>query len=480
MTYPAFIFWILFLGAMVAHQRILLILLFSSFTFGSLAVLPPEMTGGLTFLPRSMFALLIVARFVALPLLNSSRRLIELARTENLGLLLAFLVISLVTTIFMPRLFADAIDVVPLRVVLFASTEPLTVTSANMTQSVYLSISVAMTFAAAVIARSPQFPEQLLTAVRIGGIVLLGSGILDMLATAAGQSALLDPFRNASYAMITDAEIAGVRRVVGLMPEASAYGSGCVAFASALVFLRPLYPAGLSRLVASLTAVSLLGMALLSTSSSAYAGLTFFGAAYALNVARRMTGPSLVGRSGLGIELSAGFVAIVALLLTLIVAPDVFDPLLRIVDEIIFNKATSDSFLERSFRNEIGWNAFWSTYGLGVGLGSTRASNYFVAVISNTGFLASGCFFIFLLQTFFRRSFASPLSSEMVSALKFTIVPSLGMAALGSATPDFEPWLGIIFGAITGLSLQSKQASPNQHYSSLAPYSPEVGLRGVR
>jgi hypothetical protein len=479
MTYPAFIFWILFLIGAVAGQRTLLILLFSSFAFGSLAVLPPELTAGLSFIPKTMFALLLVVRLMALPLFFSPRRLRELARAENLGFLLAFLVISLVTTIFMPRLFAGTIDVIPLRVLRFGAA-PLMPTPANFTQSVYLSISVMVTFAAALMARAPQFASQFLSAVLIGGAVLFGSGIADMAATALGQSALLDPFRNASYAMITNAEVAGVRRVVGLMSEASSYGSTCVTLAAALVFLRPLYAAGLPRMAATVTAVSLIVMALLSTSSSAYAGVAIFGAANILNVGRRMISASRVGRSGLGLELVAVFVSIVVILAALIVQPEVFDPLLRIVDEIIFNKATSDSYLERSFWNQIGWSAFWSTYGLGVGLGSTRASNYFIAVISNTGFLASGCFFIFLLQTFFRRSFASIQSSELVSALKFTIIPSFGMAALGSATPDFEPWLGLIFGAITGLSLQAGHASPTERFSSLAAYSPEIDLRGVR
>jgi hypothetical protein len=474
MTYPAVIFWILFPLGVVAGQRTLLILLFSSFAFGSLAVLPPELTGDRSFTPKTMFAMLLVVRFIAPSLFVAPRRLAELARSNNLGFLLAFLVISLVTTIFMPRLFADTMDVVPLRGVLrFASAEPLTPTATNFTQSIYLSISVMVTFAAALMARTPQFASQLLTAVLVGGVVLFASGVVDMTATALGLSALLDPFRNASYAIGVNVEIAGVRRVIGLMNEPSAFGSTCVTLAAALVFLRPLYAAGLPRVAATLTAVSLIAMALLSTSSSAYLGVAIFGAANILNVGRRMIFASAVGRSGLVPELVAVFVSIIVVLAALVFQPEFFDPLLRMVDEIIFNKAMSDSYLERSFWNQVGWNAFWSTYGLGVGLGGTRASNYFVAVLSNTGFLASGCFFIFLLQTSFRRSLVSMRSSELVSALKFAIIPSLGMAALGSATPDFDAWLGLIFGTITGLSSTSR-------FSGLDSYSPEIDLRGAR
>jgi hypothetical protein len=461
MTYPVFIFWLLFLRATVASERTLFILLFTSFTFGALAVLPPELTGGSSFLPKTMFACLIVVRFVVIPLIYSPQRLIELLRLDHLGFLLAFLLISLITTMFMPRLFENAVDVIPLKFARFASSEALTPTMANMTQSIYLTISVAATVGAAMISRSPRFSDNLLTAIRIGGIVLLGSGLLDMLANAIGQADALEPFKNASYAMITNAEIAGVRRVVGLMPEASSYGSTCVSFIAMLAFCRPLYAPGWPRFTVSMTILALITMALVSTSSSAYAGLAFFGAAYLLNLGRRMFGGSATSQIGLRLELTIGFLAIVVLLFVTITNPDVFDPLLRIVDEIIFNKASSDSYMERTFWTQVSWSAFWSTYGLGVGLGGTRASNYFVAVISNTGFLSSICFFVFLLQVFFRRLPSCPKSREMIVALRFSILPILGTAALGSATPDFEAMLGVLFGAIMGLSLrQTKERAP--------------------
>jgi hypothetical protein len=417
-----------------------------------------------------MFALLIVVKILVPAVLTFSPRLIELVRLENLGFLLLFLIVSLTVTIFMPRLLSGAIDIIPLKVVKFAATETLEPSLGNLTQSIYLCVSVAVTFATALMARSPRFPDALLFAVLVGGLVLFGSGLADMAASAVGQSALLDPFRNASYAMITNAEVVGMRRVVGLMPEASSYGSTCIAFGSTLIFLRPLYGSSAYRMAASLTAVALVGMALLSTSSSAYAGIAMFSAAYALNVARRLASGSTIAQTGLALEFFVGFVALMGLLLVLLLQPETFDPLLRLVDEIIFNKASSDSFLERSFWNQVGWNAAWSTYGMGVGLGSTRASNYFVAVISNTGFFGATFFFIFLIQTFFRRSYTSPKANEMVSALKFAIVPSLGMAALGSATPDFEPWLALIFGAIAGLALKAPSKVPAERYVGMAGY----------
>ena len=102
------------------------------------------------------------------------------------------------------------------------------------------------------------------------------------------MESLLEPFRNAEYAFLTnDAVGAGVRRVVGFTPEASAYGPICVEFAAATALLRTLYAEGRQRMFATIIAVSLVVMALLSTSSTAYGGLAVLGLVYAGNWIRR-------------------------------------------------------------------------------------------------------------------------------------------------------------------------------------------------
>src|SRR3569833_1100843 len=211
MTYPGIIFWIFFLFAAVADQRTLLTCFFGSFAFGSLSLVPPELTAGWVFLPRTVLALLLIFKYVALPIIASSQRLVRLTRGDNLGFLLAFLAISFVVTIFMPRLFEGTVNIIPLRVLVFAASEPLAPSPGNFSQSIYLSVSVMVTFAAAYMANSPQFAGHLLFGVLVGGAILVGSGVADMMATAAGQSALLDPFRNATYAMLTNADVGGVR-----------------------------------------------------------------------------------------------------------------------------------------------------------------------------------------------------------------------------------------------------------------------------
>src|SRR3546814_14550584 len=82
-----------------------------------------------------------------------------------------------------------------------------------------------------------------------GAAVAVLTGVRDI-ATQGTQ--ILAPFRTASYAILSDQEILGSLRIVGLMPEASAYGTICVFFGAALYFLRRAVPlAGRSSLLRS-------------------------------------------------------------------------------------------------------------------------------------------------------------------------------------------------------------------------------------
>jgi hypothetical protein len=48
-----------------------------------------------------------------------------------------------------------------------------------------------------------------------GGISLIVAGIADFALTNSGHGDLLDPFRNANYALLTNVEIVGDKRMWG-------------------------------------------------------------------------------------------------------------------------------------------------------------------------------------------------------------------------------------------------------------------------
>ena len=264
---------------------------------------------------------------------------------------------------------------------------------------------------------------------------------------------LLEPFRNADYSFLTEVEVAGVKRVVGFTPEASAYGPICVNFAAAILLLRALYRDGPKRVLATLTGIGLVIMALLSTSSSAYLGLVVLGLVYAANWGRRAVLASAFGQRGLAWELLAGIGTLAVLLLVLVLRAELFDPLLKVIEEVIFNKPLTDSYYGRSLWNTVAWQTVVSTWGLGVGFGSTRTSNWFAAIVSNTGLIGAALMGIFLAQTFARRpAWQAPLSTELLAGLKLSLLPALAMAGVASSGPDFGQWMAVTFGAIGGIA----------------------------
>lgn len=459
MNYPALVFWVVIAGSAMMRPSTILVLLLASVPFASLALLPPDMIGGLSILPQEMFAVVLMLKVLAPEVMAFSPKLLNALRLRNLGCLALFLLVGIIATLIMPRLFQGDIVVVPMH---FNGIDGiLAPVAANFTQAGYVTMSVVTTIAVALMVDDRRFVRTLLLGMLAGGLVCLVTGLIDMAAASAGLENLLQPFRNAGYAYLTDTDISGVRRVVGFTPEASAYGPICVEFAASLVFLRDLYPSSRQRVLAVSVAISLIVLALQSTSSTAYGGLAVLALMYAVNFVRRAIVNSPFAQRSLLWELLLGFGVIIALLVILIVRANLLDPLINLVNEQILNKPSTGSFVQRSHWNSVAWDAVGSTIGLGIGFGSTRASSWVVAVVSNVGVIGAAFMGIFLLQTFFRRASSRDLwSEELMSALKFALLPALAMIAINEPGPDFGLWMSVVFGMITGVgALQSSTSS---------------------
>ncbi len=67
------------------------------------------------------------------------------------------------------------------------------------------------------------------------------------------------------------------------------------------------------------------------------------------------------------------------------VKPDLFDPIVSLVNKMVFQKASSASYAERSLWNRVGWHAFLDSGGLGAGLGSIRVSNWGISILAVPG-----------------------------------------------------------------------------------------------
>jgi hypothetical protein len=395
--------------------------------------------------------------------MTRSSKFLTILRLQNMGFLVLFLIFAVVTTVVMPRLFQGQVIIMPMKASASTAADLLGPSQQNFTQSGYLTLSVISALAVAIVADEPGFPETLLAGVLAGGIICIATGLVDIAAASTGMESLLKPFRNAGYSFITEAEVGGVRRVIGLTPEASSYGTLCVPFGAALALLRNLYAEGRTRILVTITAGGLLVMAVLSTSSSAYVELAVFGLVYAANWVRRMATSSSLGKSGLLWEFIIGLVFLIVLLIIVAARSDLFDPLANLVTEVILNKPLTSSYYERTHLNDVAWGAVATTWGLGVGLGSTRTSNIIAAIVSSTGVIGAALIGLFLIRLFARRPDSqSLLFAEMLPVLKLSLLVPLVGASVAAGGADFGLWDGVFFGAICGIAAVTPRPTANQ------------------
>lgn len=437
-------FWGMLIYFSLSRSGGIFALLFSSLAFGSFAVVPPEATGGVTFL-ATPFVVLGMTVWVLRTRGTFSQVMAQATSPNGFLLLTMFTMYAILSAFVLPRLLSGSIYVFAVRAdaLGLSLVQP---SSQNITQSFYLLVSLVLVLVTYMAARLR--PMEIFTGAKIGGAVMILTGIVDM---AVGNTSLLDPFRTATYTLHTTQTIGGADRIVGLMPEPSSFGSACVALAALIHFMSAGYTVSrLAALTSGLIVTGLVLMAVLSTSSTALVMLAVFGAlaiasgAYAFIVNQQTLPRGSVMTSIILAVFSAAAVLFMAAFIPSVVMP-IFDTL----DQLVFKKVESDSFDERSGWNTAAWNAFLESKGLGVGLGSARASSWPMVIIGNTGVLGSLLFALFLVHILIIRNKAAPiLLRNRARGAKLALLVAMTGAILSATSADFGGLIAVSFGMI--------------------------------
>ncbi|PXW50972.1 hypothetical protein [Methylobacterium sp. B4] len=444
MSWPAALLWVLILAAAFSNGPGLLYLLMICGAFGSLQMLPGS--GGANLLPQSACAAVFIGKVMIQP--GNIRRGIEAALDpQRLVLFSAFLAYALFGALVLPRVFSGMIEVVPVSAFRFG-TDILKPGAGNITQSGYMALSYAATLAFTVIGQTEAMRAHYRRALLSAACALVATGLVDLITFSLNLGAVLEPFRTATYALLTDVEAEGAKRVVGLMPEASSYGTACVGMAAALVFTQPLYRAGNEQVLVMVAIGGLVLMTMLSTSSTAYVGLAVFGLVYGLDLLVRMLDAGNPRRDQIGLEVGLIVLVVFAIFATFVIQPALFDPIVAMVDKMVFQKSSSASYVERSLWNRVGWHAFLDSGGLGVGLGSIRVSNWVISILGSTGLFGALMMFGFIAQ----QLVAAPRNATrdavvFATVTKLALVPVLVMYQLAGTIPD----IGIAASAALGM-----------------------------
>ncbi|SFN41359.1 hypothetical protein [Variovorax sp. OV329] len=484
---PIAVFWTFVLVTLLQRkEQALMYLFFASMPFGSFAAIPTEVTGGLTLTPTPIVAMLLIARRMLSP--GGVRTAVDAAlKSSQLLPLFLFWLVAAVTTAFVPRLLAGVIEIVPVRSVGQADTALLAPTTQNISQLVYVSISVLAVFSFAHMLRAEAMQRHAMRALCLGAALTVLTGVLDLASQYLPIGPALELFRTASYALLTDVELLDVKRLVGLMPEASSYGTLALGFLASLYFFRRAMPPGFvrGRLVPVLI-VMLLLLTWMSTSSAAYLGLGLFALAVAGDWCWRMAVsgrilPQL--RRGLAAEFWLGALGAAALGLFFLAMPQVLASMREIFDLMVLQKSASSSYEERGMWTQVSLHALMATQGLGVGLGSTRASNFAVALSSNAGLIATACYGVFLLQNLVLRKppQQDPQARALLSAIRWSCLPPFFTSLLIATTPDFGLFNAFLYGfavAVTRpLVFRQRQLAAQWQPSAALPFDREAHAR---
>jgi hypothetical protein len=272
-------------------------------------------------------------------------------------------------------------------------TIPLGSTSGNFTQSVYFCGDLMCFLICYAYARTPVGFYVIFRALIYYSIGNILFAVLDIVTFWTGTAYLLDFIRNSTYVLQADTVVLGLKRINGSFTEASAFAGVTL---GVIGFVGRLWLFGIMPLITFPIALISLLLLVFSTSTTAYAALPFlilylyFGSIWSA-VHGRATSSSL------------GFVLIspltfIVLIILIGFSSSMVGSISDFLDVVIFNKAASQSGVERGILNDVALTNFFETFGLGTGIGSSRASSFAIAVLANLGAFGAVTYCLFLYR----------------------------------------------------------------------------------
>ncbi|MEJ1931908.1 hypothetical protein WDZ92_16850 [Nostoc sp. NIES-2111] len=476
----ALLFWLLALSIPFVSIPTATTIMLSSIPFGSLAMLPPGAVGGLTILPYTIFAFIFIGRMLLAPRVRAG--MLDLARRPMaLGFYSLFLLYVVMAAFIMPRLFSGQILIFPVRG-LVHDTAPLRFTSSNISQLGYLLVTSGLLYSFAALAALQDMRTALLRGLLVAAGVVALTGLLDFVLGTLGRGYLLEPFRTASYALLTEVQVGGEKRTVGLMPEASAYAQMGVPFLAALYLLQPFVKdERIKNFYCRPLILVLFFLIFTARSSTGYLGLgmvlALIAASWFLDVLERK-GVSV--STATVIEVSFITLSVVLIVSLILSNAKLIDSIANTIDYFVFQKTSSGSYKERSMWNTVSFEAMMKTYGLGLGPGSTRTSSWPVALMAAGGFIGAAFFAVFLLTTFLAGG-TSLEQRPLIRRLKLIVATNLATYSLVAVGVDYGAFAGIVLGTIVGLRYRRMAPRPTPTLVPVWMASPRLtdGRRGL-
>jgi hypothetical protein len=420
-------------GAQVVQASVVLCL------FGAAAAIELPALGGAMILPAVMFLPFLIGHAIA------QRGMADCLKPlvyPNAGFwLLVTAVLGVASAALLPRLFAGDVLIRTVdRTGLFGidyKLMPLGPVSTNLTQSAYALGSVGVFAATNALLSSPGRLAKFKSAVLLLAVLDCIAATYNAAELYGGAPKLLTYLRGTGFVIFDGGDLGGLVRISGTFAEASAFSSFTLPL---FAFCATLWLHGVDSKKTGAMALALLGFLLISTSGTAYVSL----AAYLLTAGALAAGFLLFDRKipRPGALLSIAGIVIVATCLVVLLRPGLIDRVVDFFDATVLSKSQSSSGVDRGSSNTQAWSNFVDTHGIGVGLGSARASSFVLVLLSNLGVVGTLCYLAFLRAVMFGRSDASTSSDgAVVLAARQAVLANLICASVSGTVFD----LGVMF-----------------------------------
>jgi hypothetical protein len=348
---------------------------------------------------------------------------------------------------FAPRILARMTQIIPVGTSEYpvtGSTVPLGPVSSNFTQALYLAADLLTFVLVVAVSQTVSGFRAVTFGLMSFATANLFFAFVDLFGHGTPLEAMMDLIRNAQYQFHDEDIVAGVKRVVGSWPEAAAFAGislGIIGFTGTMwVCGRYSKANGILFLLTSIMVVR-------STSSTGLLGLPVcLVIIYAASLIR-CGGPT-------GTRTSAAVVlftplAIIVAALVIFMNEDLYRQIYNYFDLLIFSKSTTASGIERSAWNRYAFQNFIDSYGLGVGLGTSRTSSFLFALLSNVGIPGTVFFAIFLTSTVvLARGEQRTIDADIRLSARAACVCLLIGATVSGALVD----LGLLFFILAGLA----------------------------
>lgn len=438
--------------------------------FGAASALDLPALGGASVTPANMFLLFYLLRAISMRH-GAATLLSEFSPRQPLFPFALLIIWILGSALLLPRLFDGATQVFSLsRSLDNDGMSPLHATGGNLSQCVYALGGFLIAGVTSAFARKPGGMSAV-----VSGIILVTSlhflfAALDLATAATHSGYLLDFIHTGGYAFLTGDELGGLKRLSGTFSEASSFATFSltllgVNFALFVMRVRPGFTGPAS-------AVLVVAIAL-STSSAGYAGLAVFTAAflgYALFAGLFWHRKRVLTTAAITICIGSLVVGLVILFF-----PAVGDVAGKVVTESLLDKGASDSAVERSAWNAQAWQVFLDTYGMGAGIGATRASNYALVLLSNLGIFGFALFVFLVIRV--TLSWPSTMVGDEDRRISYaarigivtTLVPYLLVGTVYDLGTLFYCLVGVAAAGIGQRVAISSQSTPQMFWQKSVP-----------